>query len=107
LAARSPVFAAQLAYKDSTSNSKANPIINIGDVEFSTMEKFLKFLYTGELAFPLDEKLLTLAQDYGTETLVKLCNLFLKYDGANGLMDLAILMNTELKSAVESEHSFM
>jgi len=47
--------------------------VRVEDVEPETFQRFLKYLYTGILeSSPRDEKLFTVADKYGVETLMEL-----------------------------------
>jgi hypothetical protein len=77
LAARSIVFATEFKKKQPGKDGRHQ--IRIDDVEPSTVNKFLHFIYTGELMGALaDEELLKLAYHYQLSTLVKLCRVALK-----------------------------
>jgi len=73
LAARSPIIAAQLKEEPSTLGSKQT----IDWVDASSMEQFLKFVYTGTLEGPINSilPLLQLAETYQVKTLESLCRL--------------------------------
>jgi speckle-type POZ protein len=74
LAARSPVFADEFKKKQLSA-----PRIRIDDMEPSTVENFLYFIYTGEPIGTLaDEDLQELADRYGLTTLTGLCRFALK-----------------------------
>ena len=74
LAARSPVFRAEFAQEEP---KNANPyLIRIGDVDASSFEQFLHFVYTGEpmtSSVLANKDLLKLAEHYQLETLEDLC----------------------------------
>jgi len=71
LSARSPVFAAMFA---SGMEEDATGQVIIKDVDPTTFQHFLKFLYTGMFEpSPLDRELFTVADKYGVETLMDLC----------------------------------
>jgi hypothetical protein len=77
LAARSQVFADEFEKKHSVKGVRHQ--IRIDDVEPSTVENFLHFIYTGEPMGTLaDEKLLKLAYHYQVTTLENLCQHALK-----------------------------
>lgn len=68
LAARSPVFEAQFNYKKTKLNQQI-----FYDVDATTMEQFLKFIYTGELEGSIESlKLKELASTYQIKTLEKI-----------------------------------
>jgi speckle-type POZ protein len=72
LAARSPVFADKFEKKQQVKGGPHQ--IRIDDVEPSTVENFLHFIYTGESMGTLaDEELLKLAKRYKLTTLTGLC----------------------------------
>ncbi|EFX82531.1 hypothetical protein DAPPUDRAFT_316272 [Daphnia pulex] len=74
LAARSPVFADEFQKKPLDF-----PRIRMDDMEPSTVENFLHFIYTGEPMGTLaDEDLQELANRYGLTTLTSLCKVALK-----------------------------
>jgi speckle-type POZ protein len=77
LAARSPVFLTK--FKSEPLQPKNAPLkqITIDDVDSSTVEQFLYFLYTGELKIPMlvNEELLKLALRYQLTTLIELCQI--------------------------------
>jgi hypothetical protein len=77
LAARSIVFATEFKKKQPGKDGRHQ--IRIDDVEPSTVNKFLHFIYTGELMGALaDEELLKLAKRYKLTTLSGLCQHALK-----------------------------
>ena len=71
VSARSPVFAAMFA---SGMKEAATGQVRIEDVDPTTFQQFLKFLYTGifELSSK-DRELFTIADKYGVRTLMELC----------------------------------
>ncbi len=77
LAARSQVFADKFEMVQAVNGVRLQ--IRIDDVEPSTVEKFLHFIYTGEPMGTLaDEELLKLAYRYQLTTLASLCKLAAK-----------------------------
>jgi speckle-type POZ protein len=77
LAARSPVFADEFEKKQP--GRKGLQQIRIDDVEPSTVENFLHFIYTGEpIGTFANEDLQELADRYGLTTLTGLCKVALK-----------------------------
>ena len=77
LAARSPVFKTEFTKEKS---KKDNPHqVRIHDVDASTFEQFLHFVYTGETMTPLlaNANLLKLAERYQLKTLGNLCRVAL------------------------------
>jgi len=71
LSARSPVFAAMFA---SGMKEAATGQVRIEDVDPTTFQHFLKFLYTGMFEpSSKDRELFTVADKYGVETLMELC----------------------------------
>ncbi len=77
LAARSPVFADEFEKVQAVNGIRHQ--IRIDDVDPSTVENFLHFIYTGEPMGTLaDEKLLKLADHYQLTTLENLCQHALK-----------------------------
>jgi hypothetical protein len=77
LAARSPVFADEFKKKQPGKDGLHQ--IRIDDVEPSTVNKLLHFVYTGELmGTSADEDLLKLAERYQLTTLTGLCRFALK-----------------------------
>jgi hypothetical protein len=77
LAARSPVFLTK--FKNEPPQPKNAPLkqITIDDVDSTTVEQFLYFLYTGEPKIPMldNEELLKLAFRYQLTTLIELCQI--------------------------------
>jgi speckle-type POZ protein len=77
LAARSPVFADEFEKRQAVNGVRYQ--IRFYDVDPSTVENFLHFIYTGEPMGTLaDEKLLKLAYHYQVTTLENLCEHALK-----------------------------
>ena len=74
LAARSPVFAS--AFVRNEPGITCSHVVRCDDVEPSSMEQFLHFLYTGEPVSSIldNEDLLKLANRYQIATLTNLCN---------------------------------
>jgi len=71
LSARSPVFAAMFA---SGMKEAETGRVRIEDVDPTTFQHFLKFLYTGMLeTSAMNKELFTVADKYGVETLMELC----------------------------------
>jgi len=71
LSARSPVFAAMFA---SGMKEALTGRVRIEDVNPTTFQRFLKFLYTGMVeSSAMDEELFTVADKYGVATLIELC----------------------------------
>jgi len=71
ISARSPVFAAMFA---SGMKEAATGRVRIEDVDPTTFQLFLKFLYTGKFEpSSVDRELFTVADKYGVETLMELC----------------------------------
>ncbi len=78
LAARSPVFAAE--FLENRQSGDVPYQLKIDDVDPSTVEQFLYFLYTGESMTPnlANKELLKLAEIYKLTTLTDLCRSSLK-----------------------------
>ena len=71
LSGRNPVFAAMFA---SGMKEAETGQVRIEDMNSATFQRFLKFLYTGELVPSAgDEELFTVADKYQVETLMDLC----------------------------------
>ena len=71
LSARSPVFAAMFA---SRMKEALTGRVRIENVDPTTFQRFLKFLYTGRVeSSAMDEELFTVADKYGVATLMELC----------------------------------
>ena len=74
LSARSPVFNILLSKQGHTGKSKLT--FDADAVDFSVVEQFLKYLYTGTLSISAKNKqLLALAETYQVESLKKICQL--------------------------------
>ena len=70
LAARSPIFAAEFTKEQPVVADEGPHQIHIDDVELSTVEQFLYFIYTGEsIRTFANEELLKLADQYQLKTL--------------------------------------
>jgi hypothetical protein len=80
LAARSPVFEELVDKHPTHDNSNGPLLIHIDDVDVSTVDEFLYFLYTGEAkSISLaSEDLLKLARRYQLKSLIELCKIALK-----------------------------
>jgi speckle-type POZ protein len=102
LAARSPVFEAEFT-KEQQGNDQ--PVqIQIDDVDPSTVERFLYFIYTGESMGTLaNEELLKLAEKYQLTTLTRLCQNALK---KLGIMQLKKVMDIILTNETETSAPF-
>ena len=75
LSARSPVLKIFLSKKSDTGKTTTLKI-GADEVDFSVVEHFIKFLYTGTLSTSANNKqLLALAEIYQVETLKKICQL--------------------------------
>ena len=92
LAARSPVFAQK--FLNSTSTSSKSELINMEYIAASTVEQFLKFIYTGELEAQPNKQLLTLAKAYGVQTLVDLSNCCSQEVSDDDVVDLIALLHS-------------
>ena len=102
LADRSPVFEAEFT-KEQQGNDQ--PVqIQIDDVDPSTVERFLYFIYTGESMGTLaNEELLKLAEKYQLTTLTRLCQNALK---KLGIMQLKKVMDIILTNETETSAPF-
>jgi speckle-type POZ protein len=101
LAARSPVFAAEFEKKQSVVGGHQ---IRIEDVEPSTVENFLHFIYTGESIGTLaDEELLQLADHYQLKTLTSLCKVALKKTDSMEMANLRKHLNSNPKELSSSK----
>lgn len=96
LAARSPILAEEFA-KEHPNNGDGPYQILVDDVDPSTVEEFLYFVYTGEPRTPLlaKQELLKLADRYQLTTLVDLCRSALRKFDALQLMSSIVTLNTE------------
>jgi speckle-type POZ protein len=94
LAARSKIFAAEFTNEQKGNDQSVR--IRIDDVEPSTVEQFLHFIYTGESMGTLaNEDLLKLADDYQLTTLSSLCRTALEKIKPMQMVKLAINLNKE------------
>ena len=75
LAARSPVFKVEFTKEKSKKDNSHQ--IRIHDVDASTFEQFLHFVYTGETPLLANANLLKLAERYQLKTLENLCRVAL------------------------------
>ncbi len=92
LAARSEVFADEFEKKQPGRNGPHQ--VRLDGVEPSTVEKFLHFVYTGELIGTFaDEELLKLANKYGLDSLSGLCRVALKKIEATQMLKLMESIN--------------
>ena len=95
LAARSPIFAAKFTKEKQQGNDQLVRI-HIDDVEPSTVEQFLRFIYTGEsMGIFANEKLLKLAEQFQLTTLTSLCRTALEKIKPIQMMKLATNLNME------------
>ncbi len=95
LAARSPVFADKFEKKQPVREGRHQ--IRIDDVEPSTVENFLHFIYTGEPMSSLaNEQLLMLAEKYRLTTLISLCKVALKKIETKQMVDFMKRLNMEV-----------
>jgi hypothetical protein len=94
LAARSQVFADEFEKKQPGRNGLQQ--IRIDDVEPSTVENFLHFIYTGQPKGTLNDKdLLKLAHHYQPTTLTSMCQVALKEIDAMHIANIMKLINSD------------
>jgi hypothetical protein len=102
LAARSQVFADEFEKKQP--GRKGLQQIWIDDVEPSTVEHFLHFVYTGEPIGTLaDEDLQELADRYGLTTLTGLCKVALKKIDVMQMAEVRSNLNSNAKELSSSK----
>jgi speckle-type POZ protein len=95
LAARSKVLEAEFT-KEQPVVAEGPHQIHIDDVELSTVEQFLYFIYTGEsIRTFANEELLKLADQYQLKTLSSLCGVALKKIENTQMVSLANNLNEE------------
>jgi speckle-type POZ protein len=100
LAARSPVFADEFMKKQLDDF----PRIRMDDMEPSTVENFLHFIYTGEPIGTLaDEDLLKLADRYGLTTLTSLCKVALMKNDVMQMAKVRKRLNSNAKEISSSK----
>ncbi len=101
LAARSPVFADEFEKKQP---GKGGPLqIRFDDVEPSTVENFLYFIYTGEPKGTFeDEDLLKLAEYYQLATLASLCKFALQKVNAFEITNIMKNLNSNTEEQTSS-----
>ena len=84
LSARSPVFKKMYSKMSNSGTSKLT--FDADEVDFSVVEHFLRYLYTGTLSISANNRqLVALAEMYQVETLKKICQLAVRVSDADDI----------------------